>query len=108
MAKSKPFPEAIVQRVIAAVAAAWESGCPVAGSRPEAQARISEVCLRRFRSINRRGTGADDREGQIRDLARGMVEASGQTPGLVGPLIRDYEWLAAQVLAAITGEVEHS
>jgi hypothetical protein len=104
VAKLKPYPDEIVKRAIAAVAAAWESGCPVAGSRPEVQVQLADVCLRRLRSINRRGIADDDREGQIRDMARGMVETSGQTRGHVGPFILDYEWLAAQVLAAITDE----
>ena len=104
MVKAKPIREAVRRRAVAAVAAAWESGCPVAGSRPEWQAAVADVCLRRYGSLARRGVGAGDRLAQVRDLARGLVEASGQDRGLVGPLIRDYEWLAEQVLAAITAE----
>jgi hypothetical protein len=104
--KTKPIPEAVRRRAVAAVAAAWESGCPVADWRPEGQAAIADVCLRRYSSLARRGVGAGDRAGQVRDLARGLVEASGQDRALVGPLIRDYQWLAEQVLAAITAEEE--
>ncbi len=32
-----------------------------------------------------------------------MVEASGEDLKQIGPLIRDYEWLAEQVLNAISG-----
>jgi hypothetical protein len=102
MPKAKPIPEEVRQRAVDAVAAAWESGCPVADWRPEGQAAIAGICLRRYGSLARRGVGAGDRTGQVGDLARGLVEASGQGRGLVGPLIRDYEWLAEQVLAAIT------
>jgi hypothetical protein len=104
VAKSKPISEVVRLRAVAAVAAAWEAGCPVADWRPEGQAAIADVCLRRFGSLARRGVSLSDRGGQIRDLARGLVEASGQDRGLVGPLIRDYEWLAEQVLAVITAE----
>jgi hypothetical protein len=106
MSKSKPIPEAVRLRAVAAVAAAWEAGCPVADCRPEGQTVIADVCLRRFGSLARRGIGASDRAGQIRDLARGLVEASGQDRGLVGPLMRDYEWLAEQELAAIIAEAQ--
>ena len=104
MPKTRPIPEGVRRRAVAAVAAAWESGCPVADWRPEQQAAIAAICLRRYGSLARRGVGAGDRAGQVRDLARGLVEASGQDRGLVGPLIRDYEWLAEQVLTAITAE----
>jgi hypothetical protein len=102
VAKTKPIPEAVRRRAAAAVAAAWESGCPVADWRPDGQAAIADVCLRRYGSLARRGVEAGDRGAQVRDLARGLVEASGQDRALAGPLIRDYEWLAEQVLAAIT------
>ncbi len=105
MAKLQPIPEAVRLRLIAAVAAAWEAGCPVADWRPEGQAAIADVCLRRFSSLARRGVSASDRAGQVRDLARRLVDVSGQDRKLVGPLIRDFEWLAEQVLAAITAEV---
>ena len=106
MAKVKPIPEEVRLRAVAAVAAAWESGCPVADWRPEGQTAIADICLRRYGSLLRRGVAGDDRERQVRDLARGLVEASGQDRKLVGPLIRDYEWLADQVLAAIVGEAQ--
>lgn len=102
MPKAKPITAAVRGRVVAAIAAAWEAGCPVAGSRAENQAAIADRCLRRFGSMPRRGIAATDRAGQFRDLARGLVEAADQDPKLVGPLIRDYEWLAERVLIAIT------
>jgi len=104
LSKVKPISESLRNRAVAAVAAAWESGCPVAGSQPEQQAAIADVCLRRHASLNRRGVPLSDRPAQIRDLARGMVQASGQTARAIGPLMRDYEWLAEKVLAAIASE----
>ena len=103
MAKQPPIPDEMRRRAVAAVAAAWQAGCPVAGWRPESQAAAAEVCLRRYRSLARRNVDSADRPAQIKDLARGMVEAFEPDLKLVGPLIRDYEWLAEQVLAAITG-----
>jgi hypothetical protein len=103
MAKQPPIPDEMRRRAIAAVAAAWQAGCPVAGSRPELQAAAADVCLRRYRSLARRNVDSADRSAQIKDLARGMVEAFGPDKKLVGPLIRDYEWLAEQVLVAISG-----
>jgi hypothetical protein len=104
VSKAKPIPKEVRQRAVAAVAAAWGSGCPVADWRPEGQISIANVCLRRYASLARRGVSAADRAGQVRDLARGLVEASDRDPRLVGPLIRDYEWLAEQVLGAIVGD----
>ncbi len=104
MPKRKPIAAGLRQRAVAAVAAAWQAGCPVADCRPDGQATIADTCLRRYRSLDRRGVAANDRAAQIRDLARGLVEASGEDHVLIGPLMRDYEWLAAPVLAAIAGD----
>jgi hypothetical protein len=101
MAKAKPIPEAVRRRAIAAAAAAWEAGCPVADWRPDGQTAIADTCLRRCGSLARRSVAVGDRAGQIRDLAHGLIDASGQSRASVGPLIRDYEWLAEQVLTAI-------
>ena len=104
MPKAKPIPPEFRQRAVDAVAAAWAAGCPVADWRPSGQAKIADVCLRRYRSLTRRGVAGDDRAAQVRDLARGLIEALEEDRKLVGPLIRDYEWLAEQVLAAITAD----
>ena len=102
MAKSEPIPDDMRKRVEAAVAAAWESGCPVAGSQTEAQARNADNFLRRFGSFARRGVDGDDPDAIIRDLARGLAEVHEPNLKLVGPLMRDYEWLAEQVLLAMS------
>ena len=108
MAKSRPIFDVERDRAVAAIAAAWEAGCPVADWRSDGQAAIADVCLRRYRSLARRGIAAGDQAEQIRDLARGLIEASAQTFKIVGPLIRDYKWLAEQVLVAIVGEPQET
>jgi hypothetical protein len=84
-------------RALAAVAAAWKEGCPVAGPPHE---KVAEVCIRRLRSYERRGVGPS-REQRIRDLAKGLIAAFEADPSLVGPLRIDYEYLAGRVHDAI-------
>ena len=88
-----------LDRVCAAVRAAAEEGCPVAGNA-EAKARIA---IRRWGSYKNRGVNEDDLNARTRDLAKGLAHHFEQDPSLVGPLIIDYEYLAsriAEVLAA--------
>jgi hypothetical protein len=82
--------------VVAAIAQAWEEGCPVA-SRPEA---IAAIAIRRWLSSGRRGLKASDVEGRIRDLAKGLISQFEPDPALVGPLRRDYEFLAGRIAEA--------
>jgi hypothetical protein len=84
-------------RVIAAIARASNEGCPVA-SRPE---EIAPVAIRRWDSSSRRGLKPSDRKGRIRDLAKGLVAYFDFEPTLVGPLQKDYEYLAACVAEAL-------
>lgn len=104
MAEAGSSRDVIRERVVNAIAATWDAGCPVADWRPDGQAAIADVCLRRCGSFARRGVRTYDRAGLVRDLARGLVGASGKDRHSVGPLIRDYEWLAEQVLTAIMAE----
>jgi hypothetical protein len=101
--KMKPITEEIRAGAIATIAAAWRSVSPVVSFQPENQAAIADKLLRRYRSLERRGVAADDWPGQVRDLARGRVEASVEEPSMVGRLMQDYEWLAEQFLRAIAG-----
>ena len=103
MAKSQGLPKELLERAITAVSEAWESGCPVAGSQLEAREAIACVFLCRYRTQASRGVDVNDRAAQIRDLAHGMIQPSGQDAKLLGPLICDYEWLAERVLAAVAG-----
>jgi hypothetical protein len=84
-------------RVVAAIAKAWEEGCPVAG-RPE---DIAPIAILRWRSSSRRGVKPSDRKGRIRDLAKGLVAHFDFEPTLVGPLSKDYEYLAERVAEAL-------
>lgn len=82
------------------LAAAWEEGSPVAGYSPEDRQKTAAIALRRWKSSARRGISNDDIPAKIHDLAKGLIEAFEPDLKLVGPLKRDYEWLA-QELAAI-------
>jgi len=84
-------------RVVAAIARASEEGCPVA-SRPE---EIAPIAIQRWYSSSRRGLKPSDRKGRIRDLARGLVAHFDFEPTLVGPLQKDYTYLAERVAEAL-------
>ena len=90
-------PAETLARVVAAIARAWNEGCPVA-SRPE---EIAPIAIRRWFSSNRRGVKPSDRKGRIRDLAKGLVAHFDFEPTLVGPLSKDYGYLAECVAAAL-------
>lgn len=76
---------------------AWDAGCPVAKPSPE----FSRAAVRRYRSSANRGVGLADRPARLRDLAKGLVAYHDGTPSSVGPLMRDYEYLADLILAAL-------
>ena len=84
-------------RVVAAIAKAWNEGCPVAG-RPE---EIAPIAIQRWCSSSRRGVKPSDRKGRIRDLAKGLVAYFDFEPTLVGPLSKDYGYLAECVAEAL-------
>jgi hypothetical protein len=84
-------------KVVAAIAVLWEEGCPVA-MNPEETAPIA---IRRWNSSARRGVKQSDIQARIRDLAKGLVARFEQEPELVGPLMRDYECVAARVAAVL-------
>jgi hypothetical protein len=84
-------------RVVAAIARARSEGCPVT-HRPE---EIAPIAIQRWSSSTRRGLKPSDRKGRIRDLARGLVAHFDFEPTLVGPLSKDYEYLAECVADAL-------
>jgi hypothetical protein len=101
MAKLPPIPADLRVVAIAAVADAGNAGWPVAGCQPEQQAKLAEICLRRWRSFSRRNVSTKERIDQVRDIAHGLIEATGESRAMVGRLKVDYEYLAGQVLSAI-------
>ena len=97
MAKSAPIDDATLRAVAGALYAAWESGCPVAPQSPRTAEGLARIAIRRWRSARRRGVDESDRAARTRDLVKGMVERSGGDPKLLGPLVRDYAYLAGEV-----------
>jgi hypothetical protein len=83
-------------RVVSAIRAAWDEGCPVA-SDPE---RTATVALRRIASIRRRLRGAPGRDQRIEDLAEGLRDRLEENPQLTGPLMEDDRDLAARIVDA--------
>jgi len=86
---------------LAAVEAAWEAGCPDAGSDPARRAAVARRAVRRWGSALRRGVSTGRR---VDDLAAGLVAAFEPKPELVGPLPRDYDYLAACIATALHGQ----
>ena len=73
----------------------YATGSPVA--RPP-HGDTARIALRRCASIANRGVGSADKPDRVRDLAKGLVAAFERDPKVVGPLMRDYEWLAALII----------
>jgi hypothetical protein len=84
-------------RVVAAIHAAWDDGCPVA-SDPEGMATVA---LRRVASVGRRLRGTPGREQRIEDLAKGLRDRYEENPKLTGPLVGDYRHLATKIIDAV-------
>ena len=67
------------------------------------------------RQSRTRHVDSADTAARVRDLAKGLIAAFERDPKIVGPLMRDYEWLAAlivdrldQVLDSSALRVEHA
>jgi hypothetical protein len=100
MAKAAPVDQETLATVIAAVDAARVAGCPVIYD-PNRVEETARVAIRRWRSSARRGIDQADHAARIRDLAKGLVEQFESDPKMVGPLFRDYEYLAAEAAKAL-------
>ncbi len=83
--------------VVVAISQAWQEGCPVA-SRPD---EIALIAIRRWLSSGRRGLKDSDMDSRVRDLAKGLISQFESDPALVGPLRRDYEYLAGRIAAVL-------
>jgi len=101
--------EEIRQRLLLAIAAAWQEGCPIAF--PQGSEQLAAIALRRWRSGHRRfRKQPPTRVQRIADLAEGLIQACETDPRLVGPLRIDYIYLAgslANVFEAATDK-EHT
>jgi hypothetical protein len=101
MAKSPPIAVETLAAVIAAIEAAQRAGCPVASWNPSIVEETARVAIRRWRSSARRGVDQSDHQARIRDLTKAFVAHFERDPKLVGPLLRDYEYLAAETAKAL-------
>lgn len=90
----------IVTALVTALTRAFNDGSPVAGQSLERRREIAIVALRRIRSYRRRSASIDDRSHWIRDLAKGLVNHLEAEPNLVGPLTKDYQFVASELLDA--------
>jgi hypothetical protein len=81
-----------------ALEAAWQDGSPVAGSEPRRRTEIAGAAIRRIRSFSRRGVPNGDHARQVVDLAKGLAAQFEFEPKRVGPLIKDYQYVAGILL----------
>ena len=86
-----------LEPLITILEAAWEAGCPVAGSTPEARFQIEDVARRFIQSLSRRSSDTSS-QAAIHDLANGLIGQLEPDRKEIGPLTVDYRWLAAQLL----------
>jgi hypothetical protein len=88
----------LTQSLIQALEQAWEDGSPVAGRTIQERERMASVAIRRIKSVTRRAIPLNDRRRQVVDLAKGLANQFERNPELVGPLIKDYEYIAERML----------
>jgi hypothetical protein len=86
--------------LVAALTRAFNDGSPVAGQSPELRREVAVAALRRIRSFPRRGVSIDDRPHCVHDLAKGLADYLEAEPNLVGPLMKDYQFVAGGLLDA--------
>ena len=80
------------------VEAAHNEGSPVAGDAE----KIAKVAVRRLLSGSRRGISPGDRDRMVQDLTKGLIQNLEQDEVLVGRLKTDYEWLAGEIIDALS------
>ena len=88
----------IKEALTLALERSWDDGSPVAGSTPDKRAEMAERALRRINSFARRRVAENNIDAQVRDLAKGLVQAFERDPNLVGPLIVDYEYVSKKLI----------
>lgn len=95
-------PEQRRSAAVAAIASAWDAGCPVAGTNDDEFRQRADIAVRRWESIGRRHRGALSAEERIEDLAKGLRNGFENDGKLVGPLMDDYRYLAGQIAEALS------
>jgi hypothetical protein len=87
--------------VIAAVAAAWDAGCPMAGQTPKEFEEAADVAIRRWGSVTRRHRKPLTHEQRVEDLAKGLRDRLDPNPELVGREMAEYRYLARCIAAVL-------
>jgi hypothetical protein len=90
----------ILAVLVAALTRAFDDGSPVAGRSPERRREIAVAALRRIRSFSRRSVSIGDRRHCVDDLAKGLSDHVETESNLVGPLMKDYQFVACRLLDA--------
>ena len=96
LAKDEP----VLTALVASLTCASQEGSPVAGQSLDRRREIAVAALRRIRSFRRRRVPINDRSYSVLDLARGLVDYLEDEPDLVGPLMKDYQFIASGLLDA--------
>ena len=90
----------VLTALVAALTRAFDDGSPVAGQSLEQRREIAVAALRRIRSLPRRTVSIDDRTHCVHDLAKGLADCLEADARLVGPLMKDYQFVASGLLDA--------
>ena len=96
----------ICERLISVIGHAAAEGCPLAypGARDarEVWGEMADIALRRWRTFDRRHKKKrSSRTDRMEDLAKGLRDAGETDRHLVGPLMEDYRYLAAELAAVL-------
>ena len=89
------------EKLILVIVKAREEGCPISFE----SSNIAEYAIRRWMSAPRRIKKMNI-ENRIDDLTKGLISKFEKSPGLVGPLKRDYIWLAKRLAEVLVAEVK--
>ncbi|GAB7000949.1 hypothetical protein JQ559_08515 [Bradyrhizobium viridifuturi] len=95
----KKAEDEVLSALVAALTRAYDGGSSVAGQSLEQRRRIAVAALRRIRSFERRSVSFDDR---VQDLAKALADYLEAKPDLVGPLMKDYQFVAGGLLDSYT------
>jgi hypothetical protein len=90
----------VLTALVASLTCAFHDGSPVAGESLDRRQEIAVAALRRIRSFQRRKVPIDDRSYCVRDLAGSLVDYLEDERDLVGPLMKDYQFIASELLDA--------